>query len=45
MFRTAACLGRRTWFYLTRDEQKALFLVLALFLLGLTVRFLRRSVW
>ena len=29
----------RSWFELTRDEQKALILILALFLLGLAVRF------
>ena len=29
----------RSWFELTRDEQKVLVLILALFLLGLTVRF------
>ena len=29
----------RSWFELTADEQKALLLVLILFLLGLTVRF------
>ena len=29
----------RAWFELTHDEQKALLLILALFLLGLTVRF------
>ncbi len=32
-----AALGR-SWFRLTRDEQKALMLVFALFLLGLAVR-------
>ena len=31
----------RTWFELTHDEQKALVLILVLFLLGLTVRFWR----
>ena len=29
----------RSWFELTRDEQKVLLLILALFLLGLSVRF------